>query len=96
MESILPEFGELQVLDGFDGDRPRLRAPSTNATVRQLATHTSGCGYVFTNAELFRYAELTEQPSLFTGLKASMTGPLARDPGTLWEYGVSTDWLGLS
>jgi methyl acetate hydrolase len=22
-------------------------------------------------------------------------GPLARDPGTLWEYGVNTDWLGL-
>jgi CubicO group peptidase (beta-lactamase class C family) len=22
-------------------------------------------------------------------------GPLARDPGTQWEYGVNTDWLGL-
>ena len=24
---VLPEFGELQVLDGFDGDEPRLRPP---------------------------------------------------------------------
>lgn len=95
VESILPQFGELQVLDGFDGDAPRLRAPKTKATIRQLATHTAGCGYFFTNEDLFRYAELTELPSPLTGLKASLMGPLARDPGTLWEYGVNTDWLGL-
>jgi methyl acetate hydrolase len=95
VESILPEFGELQVLDGFDGDVPLLRAPKTKATVRQLATHTSGCGYFFTNQELFRYAELTGLPSVISGLKASLMSPLARDPGTRWEYGISTDWLGL-
>jgi methyl acetate hydrolase len=95
VESILPEFGELQVLDGFDGDLPRLRAPKTQATVRQLASHTSGCGYFFTNEQLLRYAELTGLPSVISGLKASLMSPLARDPGTQWEYGISTDWLGL-
>lgn len=95
VESILPQFGELQVLDGFDGDSPRLRAPRTKATIRQLATHTAGCGYFFLNEDLLRYAELTGLPSPLTGLKASLMGPLARDPGTLWEYGVNTDWLGL-
>jgi methyl acetate hydrolase len=95
VESILPEFGELQVLDAFHGDTPLLRAPNTKATVRQLATHTSGCGYFFTNAELSRYAELTGLPSVISGLKASLMSPLARDPGTRWEYGISTDWLGL-
>jgi methyl acetate hydrolase len=95
VESILPAFGELQVLDGFDGDVPLLRAPKTKATVRQLATHTSGCGYFFTNHELLRYAELTGLPSVISGLKASLMSPLARDPGTQWEYGISTDWLGL-
>ena len=34
---ILPEFGNLQVLEGFDGGRPRLRAPKVQATVRHLA-----------------------------------------------------------
>jgi methyl acetate hydrolase len=95
VESILPQFGELQVLEGFDGDTPRLRAPKTKATIRQLATHTAGCGYFFLNEDLLRYAELTDLPSPLTGLKASLMGPLARDPGTFWEYGVSTDWLGL-
>jgi methyl acetate hydrolase len=95
VESIVPAFAELQVLDGFDGDVPRLRAPASRATIRQLMTHTSGCGYTFTNADLHRYRELTGTPDMLTGEKASLIAPLARDPGTLWEYGVSTDWLGL-
>src|ERR1700733_6788210 len=95
VESILPEFGQLQVLDGFDGDTPLLRSPKTKATVRQLASHTSGCGYFFTNEQLLRYAEMTGLPSVISGLKASLMSPLARDPGTQWEYGISTDWLGL-
>jgi CubicO group peptidase (beta-lactamase class C family) len=95
VESIVPAFAQLQVLTGFDADVPVLRPPASKATVRQLMTHTSGCGYTFTNAALHRYAQLTGTLDLFTGMKASLMGPLARDPGTLWEYGVSTDWLGL-
>src|SRR5204863_2499814 len=45
VETILPEFAELKVLEGFDEKRPRLRAPRTKATVRHLATHTSGLVY---------------------------------------------------
>ena len=96
VESIVPAFGQLQVLAGFDADEPVLRAPASKATVRQLMTHTSGCGYTFTNADLHRYAQLTGAPELTSGRKASLMGPLGRDPGTLWEYGVSTDWLGLA
>jgi methyl acetate hydrolase len=95
VESILPQFSELPVLAGFDDDTPRLRAPKTKATIRQLATHTAGCGYHFLNQDLLRYAQLTGLPSPMSGVKASLMGPLARDPGTMWEYGVNTDWLGL-
>ena len=28
VESVLPEFGELQVIEGFDGGRPVLRPPA--------------------------------------------------------------------
>jgi methyl acetate hydrolase len=95
VESILPEFGRLQVLEGFDGDTPQLRPPAAKATIRQLMTHTAGCGYLFGNENLYRYAHLTGLPGPMTGLKESLMGPLARDPGTQWEYGVNTDWLGL-
>ena len=92
--SIVPEFGELQVLDGFDGGEPVLRAPKTQATVRQLMTHTSGCGYHFLSEKLFKYCTDYEFPHVLTGKKLSISAPLVHDPGTVWEYGVSTDWVG--
>ncbi|MGA7812894.1 serine hydrolase domain-containing protein, partial [Caballeronia sp.] len=95
VESILPEFGNLQVLDGFDGDKPRLRPPGSRATVRQLMTHSAGLGYFFMNEKLKRYHELTGEPHPLTGLKRSLSVPLVNDPGTAWEYGTNTDWLGL-
>jgi methyl acetate hydrolase len=95
VESILPEFGQLQVLEGFDGDKPILRAPASKATVRQLMTHTAGLGYFFVSEKLLRYLELTGEPHPLTGLKRSLSVPLVNDPGTAWEYGMNTDWLGL-
>lgn len=95
VEAILPEFGQLQVLDGFDGDKPRLRPPASKATVRQLMTHSAGLGYFFLNEKLMRYHQVTGEPNALSGLKRSLSVPLVNDPGTAWEYGVNTDWLGL-
>ncbi len=94
VEEILPEFGELQVLDGFEGDKPVLRQPKCKATLRQLATHTSGLEYEFWNADVARYMEVTEHPTIFTGTRASLNYPLMTDPGTRWGYGPGMDWLG--
>ena len=91
---ILPEWNDLQVLDGFDGDTPKMRAPTTQATLRHLATHTSGLEYEFWNADVPKYMELTGLPTILSGLKASMMYPLTTDPGTRWGYGPGIDWLG--
>jgi len=92
---ILPEFGHKQVLDGFDADgKPRMRAPRTQATVRHLATHTSGLTYEFWNAEMPRYMAATGVPSVLSGLRAGLDYPLLFDPGTRWDYGIGIDWLG--
>lgn len=95
VSSILPEFGDLQVLDGFEGGKPVLRAPKTQATVRQLMNHTAGCGYNFLNEKLFTYCNEHGFPTPLEGKKQSLSAPLVNDPGTVWEYGVSTDWLGM-
>lgn len=92
--SVLPEFGDLQVLDSFDGDEPILRAPASAATVGQLLNHTAGASYFFSNERLHRYNELTGAPHILTGLRASVMAPLVADPGTIWEYGCNTDWAG--
>ncbi|MBV9193676.1 MAG: beta-lactamase family protein [Solirubrobacterales bacterium] len=92
--SVLPAFGELKVLEGFDGDRPRLRAPTRQATIRQLLTHTAGHGYAFSNRGLLRYHEVSGVPDPFRGLREGLHMPLVADPGTDWNYGINTDWLG--
>ena len=90
-----PEFAELKVLDGWDGDEPRLRAPQSQATVRQLASHTSGLSYWFWNADIVRWEALTGTGNALAGTKDAFSAPLVGDPGTLFEYGINTDWLGL-
>lgn len=91
---VLPEWNTLQVLDGWNGDEPILRAPKTVATTRHLATHTSGMEYEFWNADVPRYLQHTNHPTVLSGLKSSLMYPLTSDPGTRWGYGPSIDWLG--
>ncbi|MEM9795983.1 MAG: serine hydrolase domain-containing protein [Pseudomonadota bacterium] len=93
--SILPKWDDLEVLDGWDGDTPRLRKPTTAATIRHLATHRSGLEYEFWNPDMARYLAVTGAPSILTGTRAAMNYPLMFDPGTRWGYGISIDWLGL-
>jgi len=91
---VLPAWNDMQVLDGFDGDTPILRAPKTQATARHLATHTSGLEYEFWNADMPKFMEATGLPTILSGLKASLMYPLTTDPGTRWGYGPGIDWLG--
>lgn len=94
VEQYRPEFADLQVLDGFDGDTPRLRAPASKATVKQLITHTAGLGYWFFNADLQRWEAVTGTPNVLSGANVVFGAPLLSDPGTRYEYGINTDWLG--
>jgi methyl acetate hydrolase len=95
VESIVPEFAQVKLLDGFDASgAPILRAPKVKATVRHLATHTSGLAYEFWNADVGRYMQATGAPTILSGLVASMNYPLQFEPGTRWDYGVGIDWLG--
>ena len=94
VDTYRPEFAELQVLEGFDGDTPRLRAPASRATVRHLVTHTSGLGYWFFNADIDRYEQVTGVPNVLPGSDEVFKSPLIADPGDRLEYGINTDWLG--
>ncbi len=94
VEDILPEFADLQVLDRFEDGKPVMRAPKTKATLRHLATHTSGLEYEFWNADMPRYMEATGHPTILSGTRESLNYPLMTDPGTRWGYGPGIDWLG--
>lgn len=94
-KTYAPAIGKLQVLEGFGTDgQPRLRAPKSDITTRQLMLHTAGFGYDFFNANYLRMAEEHGQPSVVTCSRAALETPLLFDPGTAWEYGTNIDWVG--
>ena len=87
--SYAPELGAIKVLDNGT-----LRPPKTPVTVRHLLTHTAGFSYEFMNKTLFDLVGKKELPSMMSGTEEFLKAPLLFDPGTRWEYGISTDWLG--
>jgi CubicO group peptidase (beta-lactamase class C family) len=98
----LPEFAETRVYTGGPAQKPVTVPLMTPIRVHHLLTHTSGLTYGFHHAsqvdELYRLrghewgtppgadsAEVTRQ---FAAM------PLLFQPGSEWNYGVSTDVLG--
>jgi CubicO group peptidase (beta-lactamase class C family) len=72
-------------------------------TIRDLLTHTSGICYRFRNHPLLgrKYVEANindglaaSNHSLAENVRRLAGLPLANQPGTAWEYGLSTDLLG--
>jgi methyl acetate hydrolase len=94
--TYVPELSRVQVLEEFDAGtgKARLRSPNALPTVRQLLSHTSGFGYEFFDLELHGYVATGAVASFRQGDEGFLKAPLLFDPGSRWEYGISTDWLG--
>ncbi len=92
---LLPDLADPHVIDGFEEGGAVILRPATRAiTLRHLLTHTSGFGYEFMNADMLRARGPAGGPP--PGTKAALVSPLLFDPGERWEYGISTDWVGLA
>jgi CubicO group peptidase (beta-lactamase class C family) len=100
----LPEFEDMKVLvPSADGKAFELVAAERAITVHNLLTHTSGLSYRFINPpQLGRlYVEaavsdgLVETPgTIGDNVKRLARLPLLHQPGTAWDYSLSTDVLG--
>jgi len=92
--ALAPELGAPQVLEGFDAAGiPRLRPARGPISLRQLLTHTSGFTYRIWDAKASRYLNaIGRLPAAKRA--AAPRSPLMFDPGTRWQYGTSTDWVG--
>jgi CubicO group peptidase (beta-lactamase class C family) len=80
------------VIERFDADgKPVIRPARGPITLRQLLTHTAGFSGAYWNPTMKRYMEENQ----IAGADLAVLGtPLVADPGTIWEYGISTDWVG--
>jgi catechol 2,3-dioxygenase-like lactoylglutathione lyase family enzyme len=87
--TYVPELSAVRVVDGA-----ALRPAKSPVTVRQLLTHTAGFGYEFLNREVLDLVAKKQLPTAFAGDDGFLKAPLLFDPGTRWQYGINTDWLG--
>jgi methyl acetate hydrolase len=95
LDELLPDLAKPQVIVGFDdAEAVILRPAKSSITLRHLLTHTSGLGYEFMNETMVRARGPAGGPP--PGTKAALISPLLFDPGERWEYGISTDWVGLA
>ena len=95
ISAYAPELNELQVLKGFAADdTPIFEKANRAPTARELMTHTAGYAYEIWNTNALKSVQLGVTPSLL-GEGNYLEAPLAFQPGTAWEYGINTDWLGV-
>ena len=95
VDTYCPDFAAVQVLDGFEDGKPRMRSAASRATVKQLLTHTAGLPYSFWNADIAQWDAAGGPDSAPGGLRGAFASPMVADPGTRFDYGVSFDWLGM-
>jgi CubicO group peptidase (beta-lactamase class C family) len=94
----IPAFKNTPVWTG--GDVSNIEAQASPMTVKQLMTHTSGLTYGFMNSNVIDQAyrergfEARHGDSLETWVNKLAEVPLLCQPGSQWNYSVSTDVLG--
>ena len=98
---VLPEFGKTGVFVSGGGNTPFVtRPPATPIRMIDLLRHTSGLTYSFQERSNIDAAYRkfgferwdTESVDVFIEQLSSL--PIEFDPGTAWNYSVSTDVLG--
>ncbi|MEH6558087.1 MAG: serine hydrolase domain-containing protein [Oceanicoccus sp.] len=97
----LPEFSDTPVWVGGNSGIDSTEPVKSPMTVRHLMTHTSGLTYGFMNSNVvdreYRMKKIhfpTDVSSLEEWVKCLATIPLMCQPGSEWNYSVSTDVLG--
>ncbi|MEO1694323.1 MAG: serine hydrolase domain-containing protein [Pseudomonadota bacterium] len=98
---FLPELANLQVLAAPHPACVEFRAPERQPTIQDLLRHTSGMTYAARGDTRAHAAAPGSSMSAASDmsraefLSAIAAAPLLFEPGTRWEYGFSTDVLGL-
>jgi CubicO group peptidase (beta-lactamase class C family) len=87
---ILPQLANPKILENGT-----LKPATTPITLKHLLTHTAGFSYRFASKAYQDYAAANGIPDT-PGFLKNLDFPLLFEPGEKWEYGISTDWVGLA
>jgi len=101
VSKYLPPLAELKVATSLDPEKVSTRAPERIPTIQDLLRHTSGMTYrdrgqsaahkLYPGSSIVAAVKLSSEEFV----DALAKSPLLFDPGSAWEYGFSTDVLGL-
>jgi len=98
ISKYLPELANMKVYVSGSGDDMVVEDAKTPIRIIDLFMHTSGFSYGFSNSEVDKlYQKMLSQPDELNRaniLTKFAELPLAHQPGTAWNYGVSTDIIG--
>lgn len=102
IEKYLPEFANPQVMVGGSDLAPVTRPAARSITIRDILTHCSGFTYGFLRQGPLdaRYRDeglgdfTLPDYSLREGMQRLAKQPLLFEPGTAWNYSMSTDVCG--
>ena len=96
----IPELSNLRVYDEKGAGTPPTRAAARQPTIHDLLTHRAGFLYGFLDASplgaIYRKERMDMPPDMTLQEYVAALGkiPLKFDPGSQWNYSVSTDVLG--
>lgn len=97
INNVLPELTNPDVLEGYDGNQPKIRKARSPLTLRALLSHTDGSGYPFLCPALDRYCTAHAIPtSVECKLSTLIDSPLIGEPGSGFFYGKGLEWTGLA
>ena len=100
VDEFLPEFADRQVLVEGATSIDQTRPAETRLTLHHLLTHTSGLTYSFNEGVLAAEMQArrldfsVKEGDLADTVRRLAEVPLAFEPGSRWNYGVSTDVVG--
>ncbi len=98
IDKYIPQLKNLQVYVSGEGDNMVTEPAKSKISILDLFLHTSGFSYGFTNSPVDQlYKQFNVRGEGRSGAQA-MTElaklPLVHQPGTAWNYSVSTDVIG--
>ncbi|BBM87041.1 serine hydrolase domain-containing protein [Candidatus Uabimicrobium amorphum] len=99
VSKFIPEFKKLKVFVAKTKDGIQVEDMKREPTIRDLLTHTSGLtyGYFATSPvdKMYVDANILDRNTSLKGFITKLTKfPLKHQPGSKWEYSISTDVLG--
>lgn len=98
ISKYLPELANMKVYVSGSGDDMIVEDAKSPIRIIDLFMHTSGFSYGFSNSEVDKlYQKMLSKPDELNRdniLTKFAELPLTHQPGTAWNYGVSTDIIG--